>query len=177
MATNTERAGAGLFGRGLGLETNAGWAGYWVVMLRLITGWWFFHAGITKLMEGGLMMDATGWMQYGAEGTLVHPITNWFAQNAAWLPNLLIPMGETLIGLGLLVGCLTRLAAFFGAFLMAFFYVGNAGFGHGFVNGDLMGLLLMVTMIVFAAGRVLGIDGWLAETGFAKNHAWLRYMI
>jgi thiosulfate dehydrogenase [quinone] large subunit len=53
----------------------------------------------------------------------------------------MIPVGETLIGLGLIVGGLVRLASFFGGVLMVFFYLGNASWSHGFVNGDLMGLL------------------------------------
>jgi len=40
---------------------------------------------------------------------------------------------------------------------MTLFWVGNAGFGHGLVNSDFMGLLLFVTMIVLAAGRYYGL--------------------
>ena len=65
----------------------------------------------------------------------------------------------------------------FGAFLMAFFYFGNAGWAHGFVNGDLMGLLLFVTMIVQGAGRVMGLDAYLEETDFVRNHPRLKYLL
>ncbi|MFB6302440.1 MAG: hypothetical protein ABEH78_06220 [Haloferacaceae archaeon] len=91
--------------------------------------------------------------------------------------NVMIPLGETLIGLGLIVGCLVRLASFFGAFLLLFFYFGNAAFDHGYVNGDLFGLLLFVSMIVRGAGRVYGIDAVLERTGVVENHPRLRYLL
>ena len=140
-------------------------------------GWWFFSAGLSKIVEYGVFYDAHGWMMFATEGTIVHPITAWFAANAVFLPNLMIPWGQLAIGLGLLVGCLTRLAAASGAFLMVFFYFGNADWGNGFVNGDLLGLLLFLTIIVFAAGRIWGIDAYLERTEFVKNRPKLRFIL
>jgi thiosulfate dehydrogenase [quinone] large subunit len=60
---------------------------------------------------------------------------------------------------------------------MVLFWVGNAGFGHGLVNGDLMGLLLFVSMIVFAAGRFYGLDTILEETTLVERHPKLRYLL
>jgi thiosulfate dehydrogenase [quinone] large subunit len=88
-----------------------------------------------------------------------------------------VPLGETLIGLGLMVGALVRLASFFGAVFMTLFWVGNAGFGHGLVNGDLMGLLLFGTMMVLATGRYFGLDAILEQTTLVKKHPKLRYLL
>jgi len=41
---------------------------------------------------------------------------------------------------------------------MVLFWTGNAGFGHGMVNSDLMGLLLFVTVMILAAGRYYGLQ-------------------
>jgi thiosulfate dehydrogenase [quinone] large subunit len=112
-----------------------------------------------------------------AAGTIIGPVTTWFAANAPWFANFMIPWGELLIGLVVMVGALTRLAAFFGSFLMFFFYFGNADWEHGFVNGDLMGLLLFLTIIVFAAGRIWGIDAYLEETSTVTERPWLRYVL
>jgi len=90
--------------------------------------------------------------------------------------NFMIPLGETLIGLGLVVGGLVRLASFFGAFLMVFFYLGNASWSHGLVNGDLMGLMLFVTMGVLGAGRVLGIDSIIEDMDFADSRV-AKYLL
>ena len=177
MSYDAQNVRANVFGREVSLRFDGPWGSYWLVFLRLITGWWFFAAGLGKIVEHGLFYDAHGWMMFAAEGTLVYPVTSWFAANAVWLPNLMIPWGQLAIGLGLIVGCLTRLAAANGAFLMFFFYFGNADWANGFVNGDLLGLLLFVTIIVFGAGRVFGIDAVLERTAPVRNNQWLRYVL
>ena len=85
-----------------------------------------------------------------------------------------------LIGLGLLVGALTKLAAFFGAFLMVFFYFINGetgGWAHGVITGDLLGLLIFAMIATLGAGRVLGVDAYLAQTAIVEDHPRLRYLI
>lgn len=172
---STQTLETNVIGTDVSLEFDAPWATYWIVFLRIVTGYWMMHAGLTKLLEGGF---SAGWWLTGAtQATIVGPVTVWFGQNAPWFVNAAIPIGEFLIGLGVLVGGFTRLAAFFGAFLMFFFYFGNAEWTHGFVNGDLMGLLLFLTMIVFGAGRVWGLDRYLEDTEIVKKHNRLRYLL
>ncbi|MBB6647052.1 DoxX family protein [Halobellus ruber] len=148
-------------------DLNGTLAGYWVAALRVITGYWFLHAGVTKFaFIAGEPFDASGWMLNATGGSPIHGFFVW-AANTPWLlelTNFMIPVGETLIGLGLLVGALVRLAAFFGGVLMTFFYLGNAAWSHGFVNGDLLGLLMFVTIGMLGAGRVLGLDALLEGT-------------
>ena len=177
MSTQSTRFETRLFGREVSYGLSGPWASYWLVFLRLIMGWWFLAAGLGKILEHGVLYDAEGWMLHATDGTIIFPITEWVAMNAVVVPNLLIPWGQLAIGLGLMLGCLTRLAAANGALLMAFFYFGNAGWENGFVNGDLMGLLLFLTIIVFAAGRVWGIDASLEDTDFVRKRPWLRYLM
>ena len=148
-------------------DLNGTFAGYWAAALRVITGYWFLHAGVTKFaFIAGEPFDASGWMLNATGGSPIHGFFVW-AANTPWLlefTNVMIPVGETLIGLGLLVGALVRLAALFGGVLMTFFYLGNAAWSHGVVNGDLMGLLLFITIGVLGAGRVLGLDALIERT-------------
>jgi len=53
---------------------------------------------------------------------------------------------------------LTRLAAFFGAFMMLVFYFGNWDVTHGLVNGDFAYMLVFLAVAALGAGRVLGLD-------------------
>lgn len=175
--TNPHELQTSLFERDVTLTLNGPWSSYWLLFLRLITGWWFMSAGLGKIVESGLLYDTEGWLLHGTEGTIVYPITEWFAMNAVVVPNFMVPWGQLLIGLGLILGCLTRLAAANGAILMFFFYFGNADFAHGFVNGDLLGMLMFLTVIVFAAGRVWGVDAYLEQTEFVKKNPWLRYLL
>ncbi len=153
-------------------------ASYTLLLARLITGYWFLHAGWTKFaFVAGEPFDATGYLA-NAESPIA-----WlfgFVAETPWLlefTNVMIPVGEFLIGLGLIVGALTRLAAFFGGFLMVLFYLGNADWAHGYVNGDLLGLLMFVIVGVLAAGRIAGVDAILEETDIVDQRPWLRYLL
>lgn len=152
-------------------------ARYWVALLRVITGWWFFHAGVTKLIEDGLAYSYGPIYLQGMEGTALGPIPVWMGNNLAWLIEPGVPLFETLIGLALIAGALVRLAALGGAIFMTLFWVGNADFGHGLVNGDLMGLLLFLTVAALAAGRYYGLDAVIEKTRLVKQHPKLRYLL
>ncbi|AUV83615.1 DoxX family protein [Salinigranum rubrum] len=158
-------------------EADGPLAAYWMAMLRVLTGWWFFHAGVTKLIEDGLAFTAGPAYLKGMTGTALGPIPVWTGTHLAWLIEPGVPLFETLIGLALMVGALTRLAAFGGVVFMTLFWVGNAEFGHGLVNSDLMGLLLFVTMIVLAAGRYYGLDAIIEKTRLVNAHPKLRYLL
>ncbi|SEO55495.1 thiosulfate dehydrogenase [quinone] large subunit [Halogranum amylolyticum] len=180
MATTrtTTRATTDWFGDAVEFDYAEGVAGYVTVLVRLVTGWWFFHAGFGKL-TGPEPFDAAGWLVQGTQGAPIHGLLAWAGQTPLLLEftNLAVPVGELLIGLGLLVGALTRLAAFFGGVLMVLFYLGNADWAHGYVNGDLFGLLMFVVGGVFAAGRIFGVDGYLEETEFVRKRPKLRYLL
>jgi len=159
------------------LAPAGAWTAYWVAILRVLTGWWFFHSGVTKLLEDGLAFGYGPVYLQQMTGTALGPIPVWMGENLAWLIQPGVPLGETLIGLALMAGVLTRLAAAGGVAFMTLFWVGNADFGHGLVNGDLMGLLLFATMIVLAAGRYYGLDAVIERTRFVDQHPRLRYLL
>jgi thiosulfate dehydrogenase [quinone] large subunit len=158
-------------------ELSGPLTGYWLAMLRVITGWWFFHAGVTKLIDSGLSYGYATTYLKGMEGTALGPIPVWMGNNLGWLVEPGVPLFETLIGLALMAGVLVRLAAFGGAFFMTLFWVGNADFAHGVVSGDFMGLLLFITVAVLATGRYYGLDGIIEKTRFVKNHPRLKYLL
>jgi len=60
---------------------------------------------------------------------------------------------------------------------MVLFWTGNAGFGHGMVNSDLMGLLLFVTVMILAAGRYYGLDAVIEKMQFVQQRPKLRYLL
>jgi thiosulfate dehydrogenase [quinone] large subunit len=152
-------------------------AKYWVALLRVITGWWFFHSGVTKLIEDGLAYTYGPTYLKGMTGTALGAIPVWMGNNLAWLIEPGVPLFETLIGLAIMAGVLTRLAAFGGAFFMTLFWVGNADFAHGLVSGDFMGLLLMITMAALAAGRYYGLDAVIERLDLVKAHPKLKYLL
>lgn len=167
-----------LFGRPTRIDLSGPWAAYWILFMRLIVGGWFLHAGLDKIV---VPFDGAGWMRFATEGGTpwVHAFLVWAANDPTLLAitNFMIPWGELLIGVGLIVGGLVRLASFFGVFLMLFFYLGGADWGHGFINGNLLGLVLFITLMVFGAGRVWGLDEYLEDTALVRNNPKLRYLL
>src|SRR2546428_7601874 len=94
-----------------------------ILVLILYLGWQWLTAGWHKLTGG---FDATGFMKGAiakpiadkATNELIYPTYTGFLEHFA-LPhiklfNLLIPIGEFCVGLGLILGALTLTAAFFG---------------------------------------------------------------
>jgi len=177
VSTDAATVDTRLFGREVAYSFDGPWSAYWMALLRVIAGWWFLNAGLGKVYDQGLTYDTTGWLEFGTQGTIVHPITDFFAANAAILPNLMVPWGQIAIGLGLIFGVLTRLAAANGMILASFFYLGNAGWGHGFVNGELFGILVFGGIALFGAGRVFGLDAYLENTALVEQHPRLRYLM
>lgn len=164
-----------LLGTDVSLELDERWTAYWLAFVRILAGWWFFHAGFEKLLYG---FDAQGYMLFASKGTITAPVMQAFGEGAGLaFTNVMIPMGEFLIGLGLMVGALTRLAAFFGGFMLFFLYFTNADWAHGMVSSDLLGMLLFITLAVLGAGRVLGVDAWLERTNWAQSNDWSRYVL
>jgi thiosulfate dehydrogenase [quinone] large subunit len=114
------------------LRENVFAAGF-LTILRLYVGWEWLTAGWHKL-TGAKPFDATGFLKNAIakpvleSGTqeLVYPNFTGFLEKFA-LPNVklfnfLVPWGELLVGLGLILGCLTTAAIFFGL-LMNFMYM------------------------------------------------------
>jgi len=168
-----------LLGREYSLPVADTWLAYWLVILRVTVGWWLLHAGLDKFWNWPF--DASWFVGGAAEGTTVGPIVTLFDSGILLdFVNVAIPTGQVLIGLGVIVGCLTRTAAFFGAVLMVFFFFINGetgGWSHGIVTGDLLGLLIFAMIATLGAGRVLGIDAYLVETDVVQNNPKLRFFI
>ena len=67
---------------------------YWLAVLRIVTGWWFFHAGVTKLIEDGLAYSYGPAYLQEMTGTALGPIPVWMGNNLAWLIEPGVPIFE-----------------------------------------------------------------------------------
>ncbi|MFC4102270.1 TQO small subunit DoxD [Paenibacillus xanthanilyticus] len=143
-----------------------------LVLLRIYVGWQWLDAGIHKLKDG---FDAAGFLKGAianpvadrATGELIYPTFMKFIEHAA-LPNvkiinIVIPLGETLVGLGLIVGGLTATAAFFGL-LMNFMFL----FAGTVSTNPWLILLGGIVMIAGANAGRFGLDYYLLP--FLRKH-------
>ncbi|QLK25637.1 DoxX family protein [Natrinema zhouii] len=134
---------------------------WFVLSLRLMMGWAFAYSGFTKIVAAEPF--SSGSYLTHVASTNGNPLAGLFAWmgSTSWVvefANVAVPWGELLIGLGLLVGAVVRLAAFFGALMMLMFYFGNWDMAHGFINGDFAYMLVFLAVAAFGAGRILGLD-------------------
>lgn len=133
----------------------------WTVLaLRLMIGVVFVQAGWQKLSASS-PFTAEGYLTSVTAASPLSSVFLWLG-NTPWAlesVNVLVPWGELLIGLALLAGLVTRLAAAAGILMMALFYVGNWSIANGAVLTDeLQYALILLTVAALGAGRVLGVD-------------------
>jgi thiosulfate dehydrogenase (quinone) large subunit len=134
-----------------------------LTVLRLYVGYSWITAGFHKLTGG---FDAAGFLKgaitnpvKGPDGAVVFgwyvSFLKHFALSNVDIFNTIIPLGEFLVGLGLILGCLTTAAMFFGL-VMNFSYL-----FAGTISTNPMDILLGV--IILAAGYnagSIGLDRW-----------------
>ena len=149
----------------------------WIVLLRVVVGCWFLKAVWTKLtiawLFGVIPYPAVSARFLGfqprrvAEFAAGNPV-EWYKHflEGTVLPKAAVfatlqTYGEVAVGLGLVLGLLTGLAALVGLYLAL-----NFGLATQWMSFGQQGfhLLLTTSMIVFLgarAGRVWGLDAWL----------------
>ena len=134
-----------------------------LTVLRLYLGYSWFTAGFHKLTGG---FDAAGFLKgaianpvKGPDGAVVFGWYVDFLKHFA-LPNVdvfnvIVPWGETLIGLGLILGCLTTTAMFFGLVMnFSFFLAGTVSHNP---RDIFLGFIILTAG--YNAGRI-GLDRW-----------------
>jgi thiosulfate dehydrogenase (quinone) large subunit len=138
-----------------------------LVLLRVFIGWHFLYEGIAKLQleswsAAGFLMQSRG----PFEGFF-----RWMAQTPSVLEwvNWMNMLGLTAIGLGLIVGLFTRLAALAGALMILLFYLCNPPFigyyysipmegSYLIVNKNLVEMAALLVIAATLSGRYLGLD-------------------
>jgi uncharacterized membrane protein YphA (DoxX/SURF4 family) len=138
----------------------------WLALLRIAAGVSLFAAGLHKLQwftHPPLDQRFLEWSQHPANAMVAKYLH--FVSNHPSILSRMVVMGELGLGLLLIIGFLTPLAA-----LLAFFMVLNFQFGGGsmfslnYITGQsgLAYLLIYPVLLLGRAGTTLGVDGMLA---------------
>jgi thiosulfate dehydrogenase [quinone] large subunit len=138
-----------------------------IVVLRVLIGWHFLYEGVAKLTKpnwsaAGFLLQSRG---------VFSGLFRWMASdpNVLAVVNPLNMWGLVLIGVGLVLGCFTRLAAASGILLILLYYVCNPPFVGYFysiptegsyliVNKNLVELGALAVVLVTGSGRAAGLD-------------------
>ncbi len=138
-----------------------------IVVLRVMIGWHFLYEGLSKLTSPG----------WSASGYLLQsrgPFASFFRSMAADPSllanvNLMNKWGLTAIGLGLILGCFTRLASLSGLVVILLFYLCNPPFvglyysiptegSYLVVNKNLVEAAALAVIFATGSGRAAGLD-------------------
>lgn len=139
-----------------------------LVLLRFSIGWHLFYQGLGKLR-------AVDWSAQGYLAAATGPFASLFHTIAegprliAWADFLTI-WGLMILGILLMVGLFTRIAALGGIFLLALFYLAapplaSEGFtvispegAELYVNKTFLEALALLVVLSFPTGRMVGLD-------------------
>jgi thiosulfate dehydrogenase [quinone] large subunit len=138
-----------------------------IVVLRVLIGWHFLYEGVAKLTTpswsaAGFLKQARGPLAGLFHGMAANPST-------LEIVNPLNAWGLTLIGLGLVLGCFTRVAAGSGILILLLYYLCNPPFVGYFysiptegsylvVNKNLVEMAALAVVLVTGSGRAAGLD-------------------
>jgi len=138
-----------------------------IMVLRVVIGWHFLYEGVSKLTS--TTWSAAGYMK-ASRGPLAE-FFRWIASQPHLLDNanLITMYGLTIVGVLLMLGLFTRLAAAGGIGFILLFYLCNPPFiGYFYaiptegtyliVNKNLVELCALAVILCTGTGRFAGLD-------------------
>ncbi len=154
------------------LFSNVKFSVFWLVV-RIYLGWEWLHAGYEKVINpmwvgktaGGAL---TGFINGALAKTAgAHPDVSmwyaWFLKHAVltyvvtW--SNLVAYGELLVGIGLILGALTFLSAFFGFFMnLNYLLAGTVS------TNPVLLILAILIMLAHKTAGYIGLDRWLVKS-------------
>lgn len=150
--------------RWLFTNTSSGWV--WLV-LRLYLGYTWITSGLLKITSDAWVGENAGVAIKVFMGGVIAlaregDVTSWYAWfvERIVIPNAvvfsyLVTFGELFIGLGLIAGLLTGIAAFFGALLnMSFLLAGTVS------SNPVMFMIAMLLVMAWKVAGWYGLDRW-----------------
>jgi thiosulfate dehydrogenase [quinone] large subunit len=149
----------------------------WLFVLRLVTGWLMFYAGITKILDP--TWSAAGYLK---NAQTFAGFYQWLTQPSLLpLVNFVNEWGLTLLGISLILGIGVRLSSTLGAILMLLYYFPAVNFPfvpHGFiVEEHIIYAAVLAFLAAVRAGRYYGLENWCSNlpicTKFSRLRSWL----
>ncbi len=137
-----------------------------LTLLRIAIGWHLLYEGVVKILSRGWTSE--GYLQESTWRLAIYFRQIADSPHALRAVDLLNMWGLTLVGLGLVLGILTRLSALSGILLIGLYYVSNPPFiglkgmtGEGsylFVNKNLIEAIALLAFVVLPGWRTYGLD-------------------
>ena len=135
--------------------------GPYLALLRMFVGYWFLKAGLEKVIGGKFPAMLPGifdsWVKENP-----FPWYKAFLTNVA-MPHsdvfaFLVPWGETLVGLALVLGLGTGIACFFGMLMTGNYYLAGGHTSPAVAGTNLLMVVSLLTLWGTKSGRYFGLD-------------------
>jgi len=129
-----------------------------LVLLRLIVGYHFLFEGIDKLFSpnwtSAHFLLQTDWILSG----FFHYLAS--SEMLLSIVDVLNIWGQILIGISLITGLFSYVAALCGALMLLFYYLAIPPFieSHIFIDKNLLELFALIIIALFPTSRIVGID-------------------
>lgn len=147
-----------------------------LVVLRVVMGWFFLYAGLTKVLN-------PSWSAAGALGNakLWPSLYAWFASpaNIGWV-NFVNEWGLTLLGVSLILGIGVRFSSLLGAGLMLLYYGATAASVARptpytyLIDDHLIYVAILLFFAASRAGRVYGLEDWCEKLPICRRIPWFH---
>jgi thiosulfate dehydrogenase [quinone] large subunit len=143
-----------------------GWQLFFLVVVRVLLGWYFLYEGVIKLLN-------PNWTAFGFLKSSEGVLSNFFNQladssTALEIVNFMNVWGLIAIGLGLMTGTLGRLAAISGAILVFLYYLAHPatieaqqliGAGQALlVDKNLIFTVMLLVLFTIPTSYIIGFD-------------------
>ncbi len=129
-----------------------------LIVLRIVIGYHFLYAGLSKFY----MPDWNAAPFLLQANWLFSEFFHFLANNGTVLAivNVLNIWGQIFIGISLITGLFSRLAAIFGAIMIAFFYIAVPPFLNNefFVDKNLLEFIGFLLIVSFPTSNIFGLD-------------------
>ncbi len=150
-----------------------------ILFFRLAMAWTFLYSASHEVFVPGF--SVVGFLE--STKTFHGLYSQFTGPTVAPVLSFLVAYGHLLIGLSLLAGLMVRLSAAFGIVLMLLYWTAHMDFPY---ISDTTNFLLdehivyagvLALLIVERAGHVWGLDGWLENRSFFRDHPKARVLV
>ncbi|MCD7972339.1 MAG: DoxX family membrane protein [Candidatus Azobacteroides sp.] len=140
------------------------------MVLRVLIGWHFLYEGVVKILNPNwsaypYLMDSDGFLT---------GFFHWLANDPGLLAisNYINVFGLTLIGLGLILGCFSRLASIGGILFLLLYYLSHPPFigaeymmptegSYLWVDKNLIEIGALMVLVYFPTSHIIGLDRYI----------------
>jgi len=150
-----------------------------ILVFRLLMAWTFLYAASHQVFNP--KFSAAGFLSHTKT---FHDVYAVLATPAADpVLTFLVSYGHLLIGLSLLVGLLVRVSAAFGVALLVMYWTAHMDWpfienaNNFIIDYHIVYAVVCIYLIVYRAGHVWGLDGWVEKLSFVERSPSLRFLV